>query len=570
MFYRLVFAFLLLLGISSAARAVEINSDTGCDNSSAWMVQTGWTAASSSKCVGSDVRSMKMLMQMTSAIKKNHRYRITFTVSNYSGTGSVRAFVGITMPSAPAGSWITAASLTPIPDRFTLSEGLDIGGENYGPGDLDGPGNSAEVGGSMRVWCTHANFGLVDPILNPGTAGVGHIHEFVGNTSVNEHSDYTSLRTKGATSCQDSRDPYYAARPVNPTAYWWPAVMDGLGHVIRESQTLVYYKGPSDPGLNYSGAIVPDSQYECTEGSGAYALTHPIDGSVCPNIPHGMKYIFGYNKANGQGRPDVFTDTATGDNGSSGITSGTKGAINFRCIGNPADNNYSGTPPDVTADYDTLADLMASGLCHIGDQVHVALGAPWCWDGVHIDSPDHRAHMAYGYLPTAHVGSIKCPDTHPYHLPQMSVQNYYPVDQAFMDGKWRLSIDEMVDGLPAGAGAHMDYFWAWSPEASNLWFTRCYTAHNHCTHELGNGTHMKTPVSYDGFTSFCNGCAKPRPDRYVSTTEYGMSHDYTANGTYTVDLTSPADGVFGFMGLKGFNGSLDNISVTELPARTHA
>lgn len=581
MFYRLLAALLLLIGFAAPANAVEINTDTGCDSSGAWMVQTGWTV-SGSKCVGSDVRSMKMLMQMNSAIKKDHRYRITFTVSGYSGSGAVRAFAGISMPSSPTGSWVLASSLTPIADRFTLAVGTGLisGGPNYSAGELDGPGDSAEDIGSMRIFCTHANFGMVDPILLPGYSGAGHIHEFVGNTGVNENSTYATLRTKGSTSCQDSTGTK-AKYPVNPTAYWWPAVMDGLGHVIRENMSLVYYKGPSAPPpvIDYTGAIVADSQYVCNERWGGASLTVDqlgatvTDESRCPQIPHGMKYIFGYNKANGQGRPDVATDIS-GDNGTGAVTSGTQGAIDFSCWKGPDFISTDESAVVLSPNYQTLAAIMAAAAanptyCPLNSVLHVGYGAPWCWDGYYIDSPDHRSHVAYGIRATAHVGNAKCPTTHPYAIPQMSIQNFYTIDQAFKDQKWRLSIDEMVDGLPAGAGAHMDYFWAWSPTASNLWFTRCYHVHNSCTNDLGNGTHIPGPKSYDGSGQFCNGCAKHRPDRYVSTTEYGMSWDYTANGTYTVDLTSLGDGVFGFFGLRGFNGSLDNISVTEIPAKAH-
>lgn len=41
-----------------------------------------------------------------------------------------------------------------------------------------------------------------------------------------------------------------------------------------------------------------------------------------------------------------------------------------------------------------------------------------CWDGVNVDSPDHKAHVAY---PT--TGSFEttgsCPLTHPVRLPQL-------------------------------------------------------------------------------------------------------------------------------------------------------
>ena len=45
---------------------------------------------------------------------------------------------------------------------------------------------------------------------------------------------------------------------------------------------------------------------------------------------------------------------------------------------------------------------------------------PDCWDGVNLDSPDHKSHMAY-------AGKGKtCPPTHPILLPRIRVNVRYP------------------------------------------------------------------------------------------------------------------------------------------------
>jgi hypothetical protein len=85
--------------------------------------QTGWGFAGST-ATATSVTSMKMLMQMSSLVKKNHWYRMTGTVSGYSGSGSLRFFVGYSMPAAPTGSWVTLASTSDIADNFTTSLGL--------------------------------------------------------------------------------------------------------------------------------------------------------------------------------------------------------------------------------------------------------------------------------------------------------------------------------------------------------------------------------------------------------------------------------------------------------------
>jgi hypothetical protein len=618
MFYRFLLAIALTLGFASAAQA-EINTDTGCDSSGAWMLQTGFTV-SGSKCVGADVRSMKMLMQMTSSIKKGHKYRVTFTLSGYSGSGAVRAFVGITMPSAPTGSWVDKSTITPVADRFSwgVGHGIITSGPDFVshciPYDspatihncdgkttgLTGPGTSGEGIGSMRLFCTHAKFGWIDPVLTPDFVG-GHIHEFIGNTDVQPDWVYNDFRTKGSSSCQDARSGQ-AQYPINPSGYWFPALIEDRGtagvFVVKESQTLIYYKGPAAPQgvIDYTGlpATAEGAQYMCNEewgmGDGGTGTGLRSDGGVadlyhdqlgnpvtddvrCPQYPPGMKFIFGFNKADP-------TNTQTDNDSGVASPAFAYGAIDYSCWAGP--NGEGGavggqTLPisTVVPGYHSFPELEAAiaanpTLCPIGAQIHVGLGAPECWDGKHVDSPNHRDHVSYATGTTAHVGNVRCPPTHPYPLPHLSLQNYYTVDQALLDGKWRWSIDEMVDGLTRGTGAHMDYVFAWSPTASAKWYANCVHVHNACTNDLGDGTHVPGPLNYDGTQPFCNGCAKARPDRLVSSTDLGMSRSYQANGTYTVDLVSPGDGVFGFMGLEGFNGSLDDIQVSEISQGGHA
>jgi hypothetical protein len=179
--------------------------------------QTGWGFAGST-ATATSVTSMKMLMQMSSLVKKNHWYRMSGTVSGYSGSGSLRFFVGYSMPAAPTGSWVTLASTSDIADNFTTSLGLS----SVSAKPTGGPGDSSEGGGAIRFQCTHAKFGLEDPVVFPGVAS-GHLHEFTGNTATDRNTTTTTIRTKGMTTCGDPNDPLH---PVNRSAYWWPAVID--------------------------------------------------------------------------------------------------------------------------------------------------------------------------------------------------------------------------------------------------------------------------------------------------------------------------------------------------------
>lgn len=63
-------------------------------------------------------------------------------------------------------------------------------------------------------------------------------------------------------------------------------------------------------------------------------------------------------------------------------------------------------------------DIPAS--CTAGSQLNVRFQAPSCWDGIHLDTPDHKSHMAY---PVVGV----CPADHPVAVPMIEFKMAWPV-----------------------------------------------------------------------------------------------------------------------------------------------
>jgi hypothetical protein len=74
-----------------------------------------------------------------------------------------------------------------------------------------------------------------------------------------------------------------------------------------------------------------------------------------------------------------------------------------------------------------------------------------CWNGKDLDSPDHRAHMAY---PTRYNGG-DCPATHPVRLPAIFFEAFYSVDK-FPHGEGRQPF-VLSNGDPTGYGLHGDF-----------------------------------------------------------------------------------------------------------------
>jgi Domain of unknown function (DUF1996) len=85
---------------------------------------------------------------------------------------------------------------------------------------------------------------------------------------------------------------------------------------------------------------------------------------------------------------------------------------------------------------------------------------PECWDGVSLDSPDHKSHTAYG-----RVGV--CPPSHPTVLPSLSLIVHYPIVG-----------EPGAITLASGSGysAHADFFNAWDQAFLARSVTECLNA----------------------------------------------------------------------------------------------
>ena len=89
---------------------------------------------------------------------------------------------------------------------------------------------------------------------------------------------------------------------------------------------------------------------------------------------------------------------------------------------------------------------------------------PECWDGVSLDSPDHKSHMAYGQFGL-------CPASHPVVLPTLALIAHYPIVG-----------EPGTITLASGSAysAHADFFNAWDQEFLTRAVTECLNAGTQC------------------------------------------------------------------------------------------
>lgn len=114
-------------------------------------------------------------------------------------------------------------------------------------------------------------------------------------------------------------------------------------------------------------------------------------------------------------------------------------AINYKCL------NYKGTPTDSKG--------FPNQNCPDGLRAEVTF--PSCWDGVNLDSADHKSHMAYPSI-TFEAGG--CPSTHPRHLVVVKMEVIFETFNHQFNGQnpfvWS-------NGDSTGFGFHGDLVMGW-------------------------------------------------------------------------------------------------------------
>ena len=304
------------------------------------------------------------------------------------------------------------------------------------------PGSAApDVVGAFRFICMPGQLKADDPIVYPGQPGRSHLHQFFGNDLADANSTYTSLRSTGNSSCM---------LPVNWSAYWMPALLNGKGKVLRPDYVSIYYKRRplTDP-------VVSDPNHPQYMGKGI-------------KLPNGLRFIFGRNMLN--------------------LAAAPTGAYRFECDGPSAPSQKSWT---------NLEDAQVE--CGVENRIGIRINAPECWDGKNLDSPDHRSHVSFGSY--GGWGYLKCPDTHPYVIPQFTMAAWFT--QAA--GETYSLVSDSMDTSPGhkrGDTFHADFFMAWDPLVHDMWEKNCIDKMLNCSAGvLGNGKMIKQTWPHSWFAN---------------------------------------------------------------------
>jgi hypothetical protein len=116
--------------------------------------------------------------------------------------------------------------------------------------------------------------------------------------------------------------------------------------------------------------------------------------------------------------------------------------------------------------------------CPSGERLTMVVVFPQCWneqdtylsDQSHVTNPSNRS----------------CPESHPYRLPEITLNVRYSVTPEMNINALRLSSDMMTDA--AGSTAHADWINGWLPEISNTFIENCLNKQTDChANLLGDG-----------------------------------------------------------------------------------
>jgi hypothetical protein len=510
------------------------SSCTNPDDPTHTINRSGYWFPAVLKSDGSPKRTGPMLIYYKGPSSPSQPSSVALTGSISGTTLTVTATGGVTNPISPDGEFITGTGITANTEiisqlsgttggigTYQLNNSMTVSSETI---TLISPYKAAgETSGTAASMCADFSFAGVCQNVPRGLAFTfGWKGETAANTTTDGNCGPDDTTTEGTSTTERCS--------IRDVSGGW-----------------ALYSGPNGEMATNATASISGTTLTVTAGGGSIAVGQYVYGT---GIIIGTK----------------ITGLGTGSGGTGTYTVNNSQTVSSEALAIDA----PGTSYTDTGTYYTLQDIMDLHVAVKGSWAARGLGYPSCWDGTRAMAADHRSNMSWGNNAVACKGTVGA--AYPVRLPQISLLLSYMVDQDFVDGGWRLATDEMAycyDTLHlAGCTEHGDYWEAWSDSVRDTWYAHCNNAHNSCTNDLGDGTSLKAHTkNFDGTDNGApifgakfqqNGTEPPEP--------YGESHTIKTSGTYTFYITAIDDGVWGFLGMKNFSGTLDNIHVTDMGA----
>jgi len=276
------------------------------------------------------------------------------------------------------------------------------------------------------VNCAPLTIQRSDPIVNPGIPS-GHVHAVIGGNAFQRTMGPKGALLANSTTCD---------KAIDHSNYWVPQMYhfrsDNMWEIVPFAVTAVYYQKRA---CDYKPGI------------------KTCDKSVVP-----LAFPDGFRMVAGDPTRRTFNESDFAHR-----------AVHFQCLFDGGSSQYFPFP-------DRHCNLLRS-------EVYF----PSCWDGVNLDSPDHKSHVAYPAIGNYNGGV--CPESHPVALLSIFYEFFFDTSK-YTDRRFAFA-----NGDATGYGYHGDFIMGWTDRAL------LQTAHRDCVGpsdcpKLGNQARQKRELIF--------------------------------------------------------------------------